>query len=187
MFAMSEMRKSIVHVETTSTDYAAAQRVLGRGAHAPWRTLLWITPALVVLIVAWLGMTAIVEEVVPRSAGLGALVTLPIAWIIYFRLVRYTNKYRYKSILDPNGSFLTPTDIELAPDGVHWSSKRGEGRTNWSAVHKIEETKQHIYIFVDRAAAHVLPKRNFATPEAATAFVKLALQYFSASRAPTSA
>jgi hypothetical protein len=54
-------------------------------------------------------------------------------------------------------------------------------------VHKIEETKQHIYIFVDRAAAHVLPRRNFATPEAATAFVKLALQYFSAGRAPTSA
>jgi hypothetical protein len=167
---MSEMRKSIVHVETTSADYAAAQRVLGRDAHAPWRTLFWITAALAVLIVAWLGMTAIVEEVVPRPAYLGALVTL-----------------NNKSILDPNGSFLTPTDIELAPDGVHWSSKRGEGRTNWSAVHKIEETKQHIYIFVDRAAAHVLPRRNFATPEAATAFVKLALQYFSAGRAPTSA
>jgi hypothetical protein len=181
---MSEMRKSIVHVETTSADYAAAQRVLGRDAHAPWRTLFWITAALAVLIVAWLGMTAIVEEVVPRPAYLGALVTLPSAWIIYFQFVRYANN---KSILDPNGSFLTPTDIELAPDGVHWSSKRGEGRTNWSAVHKIEETKQHIYIFVDRAAAHVLPRRNFATPEAATAFVKLALQYFSAGRAPTSA
>jgi hypothetical protein len=101
------------------------------------------------------------------------------AWAAYIGVVRLTNRFRFKSTLDPKGPFLSPTDIRLTAEAIQWSSHRGEGRTFWHAVSKIEETALHIYLFIDRNAAHVIPKRAFATSQEATAFVELAKSYLS--------
>jgi len=176
-----------VHVAATADDYAAAQTIFSRERLNTGRTWLWLLPSIGIMSIVFFALPAVVKVLFRPPGGVEFLSEVAAGIFAYLMSWQLFITFGYKPPLDPNGSFLTPTDIELAPDGVHWSSKRGEGRTNWSAVHKIEETKQHTYIFVDRAAVHVLPKRNFATPEAATAFVKLALQYFSAGRAPTSA
>jgi hypothetical protein len=102
--------------------------------------------------------------------GVGFLVAIAAGIFAYLMSWRLFITFGIKSTPDPNGSFLSPTDIELAPDGIRWRSKRGEGRTAWNAVNRIVETKSHIYLFIDRAAAHVVPKRCFSSEAAALEF-----------------
>jgi hypothetical protein len=70
----------------------------------------------------------------------------------------------------------------VAPDGLHWSSHCGEGRVAWHAILRIVETKAHIFLYVDRAIAHVVPKRSFLSEAAAVEFIATARSYMDAAR-----
>jgi hypothetical protein len=141
-------------------------------------------PSLLLLILALLGFTAVANFAgVPE--GLDYICALPVAFYLYILSWRFVGRFRFKTLLDPRGSFLSPTDLVAAPDGLHWSSHRGEGRTAWHAVLRIVETKTHIYLFVDKAVAHVVPRRSFVTEAAAAGFVATARSYMDTAHAGT--
>ncbi len=167
---MSDTRS--VHVSNTAEDYSAALRVLQSGQLSAWRAWLWLLPGLAIMLMLLFGAPAVLEKVFQLSQPIGLLLTAPFAFWVYLLSSRFVSRFRMKSLLDPRGPFLSPTDIELAPDGIRWKSHRGEGRTAWHAVNRIVETRSHIYLFIDRAAAHVVPKRCFSSEAAALEFAQ---------------
>jgi hypothetical protein len=170
-----------VHVESSVADYAAAQRVLRRRklAASQW---LWSLPAVILAIL----VMVLVERSLGSFPGLPEwahpFISVPLAAAFYFRASHYLNRYRFKALLDPKGPFLAPTDYRLAPDGLHWQNHRGEGRIAWHAVLQVEETATHIFLFVDRAMAHVLPKRCFGSDAKAADFFVLARHFADSAR-----
>jgi hypothetical protein len=163
-----------VHVAATADDYAVAQRVFARDRFAGWRTWLWLLPGIGIMAIILFSLPAAVEILFRPPGGVSFLVAIAVGSFAYLVSWRLFITFGYKSPPDPNGSFLSPTDIGLAPDGIRWKSHRGEGRTAWNAVNRIVETKSYIYLFIDRAAAHVVPKRCFSSEGAAVEFAEAA-------------
>ena len=72
------------------------------------------------------------------------------------------------------GSGLTgPRTLRIDDAGVHGTSPQGEGITRWSAIHRIDEDGEYAYLLMTLAGI-VIPKRAFATDDAATAFIERA-------------
>src|SRR6476660_9807020 len=126
-----------VHVAATADDYAAAQRVFGRERLANWRTWLWLVPSIGIMAIIIFTLPAVEEILFAPSRGVEFLSEVAVGVFAYLMSWRLFVTFGFKSPLDPNGSFLSPTDIELAPDGIKWKSPRGEGRTAWNAVNRI--------------------------------------------------
>jgi len=161
-----------VHVAATSADYTAAQRIFGRERFADWRVWLWLLPSIGIMAIVIFSLPAVVRVLFAPPGGVEFLIAVAVGIFAYLISWRLFIAFGYRTPLDRNGTFLSPTDIELAPDGIRWKSERGEGRTAWNAVNRIVETKSHIYLFIDRAAAHVVPKRCFSSEAAALEFAE---------------
>jgi hypothetical protein len=169
-------------VESSVADYAAAQRVLRRRklAASGW---LWAAPAVLLAILVMALVNRSLDSFPELPEWTHPFVIVPLAAAFYFRASHYLNRYRFKALLDPKGPFLAPTDYRLSADGLHWQNHRGEGRIAWHAVLEVDQTASHIYLFVDRAMAHVLPKRCFASEAAAQDFLMLARHFANGAKA----
>ncbi|MET0499255.1 MAG: C13 family peptidase [Steroidobacteraceae bacterium] len=131
------------------------QQVSQSGAHA-WRFYA------VMLLVAFL-VAGVVRSGVPLqvpSFMLGGVLFCGLIWFRSFLL-------RRNVVPDANGAFLSPQTLELAPEGLH--SVRSETRsfTSWSLVESISVTPDHIFVWIDRFNAHVVPLRDL--PDGVTA------------------
>lgn len=174
----------VVHVRNTADDYVAAQRVLTRGQASVWRRVLWLLPAIAVLVVVLLGVPALVTTLFKINPMFAFLVSAPLGYYLYFRIWRFTARRRVTSMLSPSGPFLSPADIELAPDGVHWRNHRGEGRTNWHAVPRVEQAGALVLVYIDTASAHVIPRRCFASNAEVEDFISVARGYIAGAKTP---
>ncbi|HLJ53164.1 MAG TPA: YcxB family protein [Rhizomicrobium sp.] len=161
-----------VHVAATADDYAAAQSIFARQRRNNWSTWLWLLPSSAIMAIIMFTLPAALDILFKPPGGVSFLVATAAGYFAFLMSWRLFITFGYKTPLDPKGSFLSPTDIELAPDGIRWKSELREGRTAWNAVNRVVETKSHIYLFIDRAAAHVIPKRSFSSEAAAREFAE---------------
>ncbi|MCB1522407.1 MAG: YcxB family protein [Hyphomicrobiaceae bacterium] len=67
-------------------------------------------------------------------------------------------------------------EIEFSADeeGFSTHSELGGGRTFWPAIRQVDETPEHIMLWPSNRIGYIVPKRAFASPEDAAAFVALA-------------
>jgi hypothetical protein len=72
--------------------------------------------------------------------------------------------------------------ITLTPEGLHEQTAVNESKTAWRGIHRIDATKDHLFIFLQPAMAHVIPRRAFPTPADADAFLAKARDYFAAAQ-----
>jgi hypothetical protein len=167
-----------VHSQNTVADYSASQKVLCREVRS--KTWLWL---LLMVGLAFFVMFLIQAALLifwKVSEEISVWIAIPVGLYVYLRAAFYFNRSRLKNHLHPGGPFLTPTDFTVAPDGLFFRSDRGEGRLAWHAFLRIEETATHLYFFVDKAMAQVIPKRCFPSEAAASEFVASAKRYFAA-------
>lgn len=68
---------------------------------------------------------------------------------------------------DEDGFFLGEFELELGPDGIRSRHRRGESQILWSALRGLTCTSQHVFLWVDRLSAVVVPRRDL--PETLTA------------------
>jgi hypothetical protein len=64
--------------------------------------------------------------------------------------------------------------LVLSDDGVAESTAVGQSSTSWAGVDRVEQSPDHIFIYISPAAAHVIPRRAFKTADEAHAFFQLA-------------
>ena len=79
---------------------------------------------------------------------------------------------RIKKMPDENGEILSEKAYLLSDDGLKEVSTNNESFTKWSGFKSIEENKKYIFLFVDKIAAYIIPKRVFKDSEEVTQFLE---------------
>src|SRR5215203_98452 len=153
---MEEIMK--VDADLTSVDYetffAVATRKAFRGRAVRVRSGL----ILIVSIVLLVSFILIAPSFFPASP----FIQLALLFILYASSVHFWNRYS-RRIMAPqqNGPLLGPHTFFLTPEGFEDHGNLSFSRTTWSAVQAIQETPQHLYVFIDKTAAHIIPRRSF--------------------------
>lgn len=73
-----------------------------------------------------------------------------------------------------DGATLGRHQIELEEAGFHVEGRSGRAFVRWSAVVEVLEVEAHVFLYVDRMMAYVIPKRAFATAGDCARFVEFA-------------
>jgi hypothetical protein len=60
--------------------------------------------------------------------------------------------------------------IEINASGVLEKTVVNEGLNTWKGVHRITQNESYIFVFIDDIAAHIIPKRAFASEQESNAF-----------------
>jgi YcxB-like protein len=82
---------------------------------------------------------------------------------------------------DRHGVFGEHT-VTLTPEALHERTKVNDSKAAWAGIYRIDDSRDHIFIFTQPNAAHVIPRRAFPTPSDADQFVQTARSYFDAAR-----
>jgi hypothetical protein len=70
----------------------------------------------------------------------------------------------------------------LEPDGFFTEGHHGENRQRWDTLHDLTETPTHLFLWLTKNAAHIVPKSAFDSSERAEAFCRAAWEYWNTSR-----
>ncbi|MBI3201482.1 MAG: YcxB family protein [Myxococcales bacterium] len=76
-----------------------------------------------------------------------------------------------------DGATLGRHQIELCEEGFHVEGRSGRAFVRWSAVVELLEVEAHVFLYVDRMMAYVIPKRAFASPGECARFVDFAKKH----------
>jgi hypothetical protein len=104
-------------------------------------------------------------------------VTVPVMLLLQWVLERWLIRRFLRQMLKderPGRGALGRHRVALSDYGVTETSAVNETRTAWAGVDRVEQSPEHIFIYITPASAHVIPKRAFPTPDAAEAFYQLA-------------
>lgn len=67
---------------------------------------------------------------------------------------------RRMAIPDRQGQFLAPLVLDFEPDGLHIRREGSSSFTDWSRIQSATLTADHLFLWVDRSNAHILPLRD---------------------------
>ena len=82
-----------------------------------------------------------------------------------------------KFVPKPGGWVLGPRKMRLAEEGLKIESGLYEVKVKWDSIEDILQTNEHIFLFVDTIAAHIIPKRIFTTQKEAEDFLAELAKY----------
>ena len=146
-------------VQLQQSDFAAFQRQVIQRQRKPVRWLSALASGIAVFV-----LLSFFEDQGTTYDGVWFLVIgLSMGMLLTFFWLAYQS--RRVSRLDPDGHVLGPQQIRLTEEGIETRKENCESRTSWSAVKAIEETKDHLFIFLDTIVAHIIPKRNLGSEE----------------------
>jgi hypothetical protein len=66
---------------------------------------------------------------------------------------------------EQGGILLGSHTFSLTSEGFEDQGTFSYSLTKWPAIRAIEETPEHLFVFIDKTAAHIVPKRCFPHPE----------------------
>ncbi|MDH3625952.1 MAG: YcxB family protein [Myxococcales bacterium] len=119
-------------------------------------------------VLGWIGLFLfylVVARMVDGPIGtyflFGGLLFLP---IIGGFLYNYTYGRRQAEPLE-SGDILGPKSYELTDEGVIFISRNANMVIRWAGIIAVEETPHHLFLWTDRCAGVILPKRSFDSPD----------------------
>lgn len=98
-----------------------------------------------------------------------------IVWILYYpKYFTATTKKRILKMIDEgsNDNLFGPRTMTLSESGVEEVSDHGESRSSWRSIEKIDETADHIYIYISSINAYLVPIRAFEDKSQKDTFVE---------------
>jgi len=84
-----------------------------------------------------------------------------VAWAILVFIIYKLNFIKIRKLPDEQGSILGEKTYIILEDRLREITEHGESIIKWRGIKRIAETKDYIYVFVDKIAAYILPKRCF--------------------------
>lgn len=168
-----------VSFELTRDDYAAlsfARSPSPMLSKTRWLVLAALCGAVLVLMgllswltggLEWLDETPLLRPLL-YAAGvcLGALVALAL-------LLRALRAW-VRRLPREDGATLGPHELSLDEAGLRVTGRSGHSFVAWPAIVEIRETGDHLFLYVDRMMAYVVPKRAFASPAECASFAEFA-------------
>jgi hypothetical protein len=101
-----------------------------------------------------------------------AVIYVPLGWA-------YLRRYARRSYTTRRGMSDT-WHIEIGPSGVSSSAQMGQGVLKWTAIERIDATREHIFFYLDKIRPVIIPRRAFASPATAEAFIEKAARWHAA-------
>jgi len=96
----------------------------------------------------------------------------PTMLVTMFILLGYLSLAQRRIRPSSDGASLGIRTFKLVSDGLVERSRHHENLTRWSGIRGIDETKNHIFVFIDNCQAYIIPKRGFAEEAQCNAFVE---------------
>ncbi|WP_339303380.1 YcxB family protein [Paenibacillus sp. FSL R5-0519] len=86
-------------------------------------------------------------------------------------------KRKIKKLARESKGILGGHQLEITEQEIRWSNDMTSGVTQWKGLESFNETKQYFFIFINKASAHVIPKRSFETEAEAVRFAEQVRTY----------
>src|SRR5207248_241645 len=83
-------------------------------------------------------------------------------------------------VTSKNRGFYTTHTLTFSESYFIEETAFNNTRTKWIGVHKICQSRRHIYIYISSSSAHVIPKRIFDDEVSQDSFYRLLLQKWEA-------
>lgn len=98
------------------------------------------------------------------GGSLALAVVIYVLWVVFYP--KYFNgalKKRVTKILNQgnNKSLLGRRTMSLGEDGISEMGNYGDGKIPWDSIKKVEETNEHIFVYINDVNAYVIPIRAF--------------------------
>jgi hypothetical protein len=100
------------------------------------------------------------------------LIAFALFWAVLIFAFYRLSFARIKKMPDENGEILSKKTYFLTDDGLKEISANNESFTKWSGFKSIAENKKYVFLFVDKIAAYIIPKRVFKDSEEVTQFLE---------------
>lgn len=94
-------------------------------------------------------------------------------WTAAIFLMHFISIHRIKNMPDKDGSIIGKKTYIIQEDGLKEITETTESLVKWNGIKRITENKSCIFIFVDKIAAYVIPKRYFNSEIAINEFINL--------------
>jgi hypothetical protein len=103
-------------------------------------------------------LAAIVAQALGQSLSMLSL----IAGVLFVSLASFFNTLRVKrsSVPDPEGHVLGPCSIVIGAAGLEVTKPGAAARYDWRIVRDLEWTSEHLFVWLDRVAALIVPLRD---------------------------
>lgn len=147
-----------------------------------WKPISWLlvlTFALMLLISALLTLLEGSLDWVSRvfEPPLGSVLLLLIAALLVSLLLLAATRRWVKRLPRKDGALLGRHRLRLSDQGLDVETKHVRGTVAWTGIAEVSESPEHVFIWLERAVAYIVPKRAFADVETARRFVEQARAY----------
>jgi hypothetical protein len=101
------------------------------------------------------------------------IVVFYLAWGLLIFLIYQISFLRIKKMPDEDGTIIGVKTYILSEDGFKEITNSSETLTKWNGIKNIEETNDYFFVFVDKIAAYVIPKRSFSNKTETEQFLQI--------------
>jgi hypothetical protein len=167
---MSDAVVNTVLVKPVWEDFSALQQEVVRGPRATFRYkfVTWLSIAVFAGVLAAAVEFFVVSRHMP--AWLAVLLWYLPAALVFSAVGQALQPLLLPAYLDPKGTFLSGFEAHAERDGLRLKGDWGETYYRWKAVLGVKETQTHLFVYLDRLTAVLIPKRGFASRADAKGF-----------------
>ncbi len=161
--------------------------VAARSCHTRqyWKQLIFLHVALIILagVLVCLSFAPQIKQAGLVPGLITPAILISIHTLMYFVLFLSRHRIAVSGIAKflrqgKNAKLLEPRQLTISPEGISQSSAHSAGITMWTGIEKIAVTEDHVFFYVSRQRAIILPRRAFASNQDFTHFVETAQGYF---------
>ena len=163
---MSEGDTLVVHVQNTVEDFSKfCQNVQSVKLQRAY----FFTFLIPLLVVGFIFFRAVPDwisyrfELSNEQAQVASLVGLFTGLFGLLISLNFLKNRAHTGSLDPNGAFLQRFSLTLSDEGVRMESRGTRIEIVWSAILRAQETSTSFFLYVDRAMAYIVRKRDFVS------------------------
>jgi hypothetical protein len=156
-----------------------------RGLGAAWRIYneaIDIGFSLFVIFCAWLTMFGAYRLWAGFYPRLDNLVIIVIAFAIGISLVRVSGRWADRRQFHWQAASRGDYVVHLQEEGIRFALGELTTIAPWTAIHRVVETNECLFFFLDSISAIIVPRRVFASSGHADAFFAYAKQRYDAAR-----
>ena len=160
-------------MQRTKADYAMLRRIVAR-THYKGSWPLFIGSCIVAFCItlALNSASALFEQTWVKATVNVSIIFCLTKWL-YNRLWRKVN-----ATIVPEDPFLATKTFSICPEGLREEDANSTTSAKWSAIRKLQETRDYILFYMTRNQAFIVPKRALGDKGKAKAFWELAQKYW---------
>ncbi|WP_321310320.1 YcxB family protein [Marinifilum fragile] len=101
------------------------------------------------------------------------LIAFYLCWTLFVLILTQIGLQKIKKMPDKDGNILGVKTYLLEENGFREITDTSETLTKWCGIKKIQESQDYYYVFVDKIAAYIIPKRSFLNKNEEDEFIKI--------------